>query len=91
MQPLSAWHKGHTATPKPEALPGKNKTQVLHAAAAITITGLTQMHPPITEGCGGVSHSHQPLSPGWPYFWSLILFNLVGVCSVHACIWYMCV
>lgn len=34
-------------------------------------------HPPIIEGCGGVgvSHSHQPLSPGWPYFWSLILFK----------------
>lgn len=28
MQLLSAWHKGHMATPKPEELPGKNKTQV---------------------------------------------------------------
>lgn len=94
MQPLSAWHKGHMATRKPEALPGKAKTQVPHAAA-INITGLMLPHP-ITEGCGGVSHSHQPLSPGWPYFWSLILFKsyvyvqcaclyMVYVCMMFVC------
>lgn len=72
------------------------KSQQVPHAAAITITGLMLPHPPITEGCGGVTHSHQPLSPGWPYFWSLILFKscvyvqcaclyMVYVCMMFVC------
>lgn len=54
MQPLSAWHKGHTATPKPEVLQGKNKTQVPHAAA-ITITGLMLLYHPIRGVWWGIT------------------------------------
>lgn len=48
------------------------------------------LHHLITEGCGGVSHSYQPLSPGWPYFWSLILFKSCGYVQ-YACFYMVCV